>query len=240
MPAGAKSLPHMQIPEHPHVERISFRGIMDDLLGIFNLEKGIPYTIKRLITDPQGAVREYLFEDRRRMAKPLPLLVLLVALAAYVSFRFLPIEGDVLEQLRLSPDAESIPPLIMRTLELYLRAIQQYFNLTYMSTIPFQALATWLMYRHLRLHYMEHLVINVYIFCIQTIIYIVTMPLAIKFPIVAVLQMALSMGYFLYALRRIFDMGWVETIARALGIWVVLQAAQIFILLGFLIAALLQ
>lgn len=228
----------MQIPERPNIERISFRSILDDLLGILNLERGIPYTIRRLITDPQGAVREYLFEDRRRMAKPLPLLVLLVALAAYVSFRFLPIEGDVLEQVRLSPNSASIPPLIMRTLELYLRAIQQYFNLTYMSTIPFQALATWLLYRHLHLHYMEHLVVNVYIFCIQTIIYVLAMPLSIKFAPIAFLQAILSTGYFLYALHRIFGMGWIETIARAVGIWVMLQVAQVFILLGFLIAAL--
>lgn len=230
----------MQIPEHPNIERISFRGVVDDLLGIINLQRGIPYTIKRLITDPQGAIREYLFEDRRRMAKPLPLLVLLVALAAYVSFRFLPIEGEVFEQLKLSYNDKSIPPLILRTLELYLRAIQQYFNLTFMSTIPFQALATWLLYRHLRLHYMEHLVINVYIFCIQTIIYVLAMPLSIKFAPIAFLQAILSMGYFLYALHRIFGMGWIETIARAIGIWVVLQIAQVFVLLGFLIAALMQ
>lgn len=230
----------MQIPEHPNIERISFRGILDDLLGILNLERGIPYTIKRLITDPQGAVREYLFEDRRRMAKPIPFLVLLVALAAYVSFRFLPIEGDVLEEVRRSPGSASIPPLILRTLELYLRAIQQYFNLTYMSAIPFQALATWLLYRHLHLNYMEHLVINVYIFCIQTILYIVAIPLTIKFAPIAILQAVLSVGYFLFALRRIFGMGWIETIARAVGIWLVLQISQIFILLGFLIAALMQ
>lgn len=214
---------------------------MADVLGVLNLEKGILYTIRRLLADPQGAIREYLFEDRRHMARPLPLLVLLVALAAYVSFRFLPIQGDLLEKLRNAPGTASLPPLIMRTLGLYLNAIQQFFNLTYVSTIPFQALATWLLYRNLRLHYMEHLVINVYIFCIQTLAFIIFIPLFSRFPSLVLIPIAsFSIGYLLYALRRIFGMGWVETIARAVGVWVFLQAAQVFIFLCFLVAALMQ
>jgi hypothetical protein len=231
----------MRIPDHPEVERISFRGIVADLLGVLNLERGITYTIRKLLADPQGAIREYLFEDRRRMARPLPLLVLLVAVAAYLSFRFLPIQGDVLEKIQNAPSTASLPPLILRTLGLYLAAIQQYFNLTFVSTLPFQALATWLLYRNLRLHYMEHLVINVYIVCIQTLVYIVFIPLFSRFPMLVVIPIAsLSVGYLLYALRRIFGMSWVDTIARAVGVWVFLQAAQVFIFGCFLVAALLQ
>ncbi len=217
----------MQIPEHPNVPRLSFKGILEDIFAVFNLEKGIPYTFKRLIFDPRGAIEEYLFEDRRRLVKPVSLLVLMTAIAAYVSFRSLPLDIDAADSIRNSPGAAEIPPVLLKTLEFYLGTVRQFFNLTYMSSVPFLAGATFWLYGASRLNYLEHLAMNIYIFCVQTLVFIFTTPFVMKAPLAAFLQMVLVYGYLAYALKHIFKSNWGEAVGKTIAMLVIVQLLQL-------------
>lgn len=228
----------MNVPEQPQLPRLSFRKIAEDVLEVVNLEKGIPYTIKRLIADPGSAMQEYLFENRQRMAKPFPLLVLLVAIATYMSYRFLNINEEVVDVFTNSPEAKEIPPLILKTMTLYLRAVTQYFNLVYMSSIPLLALGTYLLFPNSRLNYVEHLMINTYLFCVQTLIFILFAPIVPFFPLIAVLMALLTYFYLAYALRKIFRTKWGEAIGKTVALYFILQTSQIFLLALVLLAVL--
>ncbi|MBX2927366.1 MAG: DUF3667 domain-containing protein [Saprospiraceae bacterium] len=220
----------MNVPEPPPLPRLSFRKIAEDVLEVVNLEKGIPYTFKRLIADPGGAIQEYLFENRQRMAKPFPLLVLLVAVAAYMSYRFLKINEGGVDLFTNSQDAKEIPPMILKTLTLYLRAVTQYFNLVYMSSIPLLALGTYLLFRNFRLNYVEHLVMNTYLFCVQTLIFILFVPIVPFFPLIAILMGLLTYFYLAYALKKIFRTKWGEAIGKTIALYFILQTTQTFLL----------
>jgi hypothetical protein len=229
----------MNVPEQPKLPRLSFRKIAEDALEVVNLERGIPYTFKRLVVDPGGAIQEYLFENRQRMAKPFPLLVLLVAVAAYMSYRFLNVNESVVDVFANSPEVKEIPPLILKTMTLYLQAITQYFNLMYMSSIPLLALGTYLLFRNFRLNYMEHLVMNVYLFCVQTLIFIVLVIFVLYSLVMAGVMGLLTYVYLAYALKNIFRTKWGEAIGKTIALYLILQTTQLFmlalVLLGVLV-----
>lgn len=220
----------MNVPDQPQLPRLTFRKIAEDVLEVVNLEKGIPYTFKRLIADPGSAIREYLFENRQRMTKPFPLLVLLVAVAAYMSYRFLQINEAGVDFFANSPEAKNISPLILKTVTLYLRAVTQYFNLVYMSSIPLLALGTYFLFRNFRLNYVEHLVMNTYLYCVQTLIFILFAPIVPFFPLIAVLMGLLTYFYLAYALKKTFRTRWGEAIGKTVALHLILQTAQTLLL----------
>ena len=52
-------------------KRIDWHFIFDEIKQIFNLEKGIFFTVRELIIQPGNAVRTYIEGDRQRMVKPI-------------------------------------------------------------------------------------------------------------------------------------------------------------------------
>jgi len=61
-------------PDRPNIPRITWKSLAEHILEQLNLERGLGYTIKALLLKPRPALCEYLFEDRRRMVKPLGFL----------------------------------------------------------------------------------------------------------------------------------------------------------------------
>ncbi|MBO6517827.1 MAG: DUF3667 domain-containing protein [Bacteroidia bacterium] len=80
-------------------KRINYAYVRDQILGLFNLEKGVFFSIGILLINPGRGVREYLHEDRTRMMKPILFLALSSALFLAITFltgttyNFLKIEG---------------------------------------------------------------------------------------------------------------------------------------------------
>ncbi len=195
----------MQIPNPSPLPRISWRSIGADLLQQLNLERGIGYTIRQLIAAPEAAMREYLFENRRRFIKPFPFLLLTVGIATFMSVRYLPVGDALLAEMKKDGDFAQIPESARPVLEWVAMATKKYFNLLYMSTLPGVTLATYWVFRKSRLMLPEHLVINVYLFCLQTLIYLPFIPFATAYPWTAFLQAGLILGYLFYAYLRIFE-----------------------------------
>lgn len=216
----------MKPPVDPTLERISLRSIGGYILESLNLERGLGYTIHKLIVYPYAAIREFLFEDRRRMVKPLTLLLLLVGIATFLSFRFLGLEDELTkspEPIELLPGFLTFSPEQVVKITVFLR---QYFNLALISALPFLALASWLIFRGQGLNYAEHLVINVYIYCIQTIMVIVWIPL---FPatgyssLTAILLTFVVVAYMIYAYKKIFEQSWLHGVLKTLAVYLIGQ-----------------
>lgn len=219
------AFPGMKIPETIPVKRITLRSIGAEVLAQLNLEKGLGYTVKQLIVAPGQVIQEYLFEDRSRVTKPLTLVLLVVTVTAFISLRFFPTDGSLEKALSKG----EIPETIMPAVTLMVTFTRQFFNLVLMSSLPALALGSYLMFREKRLNYAEHLIINMYIFAIQTIAQLLFLPFLDKLPWLGLGAGALSIGYFLYALVRIFDISWVEAVWKSVVIYIIAQFIQMIV-----------
>lgn len=208
------------------ITRISWKSLAEYFLEQLNLERGLGYTIKQLLVRPRLAIQEYLFEDRHRMVKPLSFLLLVVAIAAYLSSFLLDFDSDLGQLLVQDPLLQKLPEDIRNVFARFFDLSQQYFNLFLMSNIPATTLATYLLFREKRLNFPEHLVINIYIFSIQTLLILPLIPFLTKAPALSFLVLALNIGYFFYALTKIFNQSWKEGALKTLIVFMLTQLIQ--------------
>jgi len=220
----------MQIPTDPQLPRISWPYIWANILAQFNLEKGLGYTLLRLLRDPGGTLHEFLFEDRRRLVKPITLLLLCVGITVFVAFRFLDLPPDMALDPEDEKALEVLPPAIREAFVAVAGYSLRYFNLTLISAIPFFALASFLLFRRQGLHYTEHLVINIYINCVQTLITVPAIPLSVQAPWAGSLFSLLSFGYLAYAYTRIFELKWWHGLGFALLAYLIMQFTYLLFL----------
>ena len=116
----------MRVPKDPKLERYTLKKIGAQILEQLNLERGLGYTVKMWIIDPRRALEEYLFENRQRMTKPFPFLLLLVAIATFVSLRVLVPEAELEQELSNVEELEGIPPFLVSGIALFNRYFSQY------------------------------------------------------------------------------------------------------------------
>lgn len=213
-------------------ERITIRHLINDLLLIANLEKGFGYTVKQLLLRPHRAVQEYLEVNRRRMMKPFPMLVLLVTIAAFLSLRLLPLGEPLWQDFKEDGGVNLLPPALQEAFHMLTIAMQKYFNIVFVLSLPGQAVGSFLLFRKSGYIFAEHLVINTYLFCIQTFLYILILPFLTWNEHFAGPVLILSMfGYWLYALKQIFQPGWLTLLWKSAAIALVGQAVTNFLLL---------
>lgn len=228
----------MKIPEERQVPRLTWRFLVEETLAQFHLEKGLGYTVKKLALAPGEAVYEFLFEDRTRLVRPLPLLALTATLATLISLQFVPGTDELLAELREDEDFLVMPALVQRAIELATYAFTKYFNLMYLSSIPTIAFATWILLSR-GLTWTEHLVLNSYMYAIQSVIYLCFLPLILVHPLLASMQFFPMMIWTVFAYRRIFDLTFWPAIGYSALIYLISNAIYTgFAVLAFGIAAL--
>jgi hypothetical protein len=218
-------------PDKTKIARISWKSLTEHFLEQLNLERGLGYTVKQLLARPRAAVEEYLFEDRHRMVKPLGFLLLVVAIAAYLSSFLLNFERELGPLLAQDPFFQSLPEDIRKLFIRFFNLSQQYFNLFLMSNIPATTLATYLIFRDKQLNFPEHLVINVYIFSIQTLLILPLIPFMVKVPVLPFMVLILNIGYFYYALTKIFDQAWKAGALKTLVVYMLTQFIQSIVII---------
>lgn len=211
----------MKIPENPKVARISIHYIADQLLQVFNLEKGMGYAIKWMLLDPGKAIQEYLYEDRKRMVKPISFLVLVTAVATYLTLTYIFKEDTFLQQLHADPDWEHIPDQFKPVIDQLMLVTQKYFNLAYMNSIPFISLASFWVFKEAGMNWAEHLVLNSYVYCMQTILLILGMPFLLKWPEAGLIFTILLIVYLVYAYCRIFELNWLKGLGKTILVYLI-------------------
>ncbi|GJM36162.1 MAG: hypothetical protein DHS20C18_51630 [Saprospiraceae bacterium] len=214
----------MELPESPKVQRLSIRGIAEQILEILNLERGLGYSFKMLAFDPKGAIREYLFDNRQRHMKPFQFLLFTVAIATFISILVLPKPEELLQQLQQAPEWANMSAGLQVALTWLTLHLHQYFNIIYLIGLPFTSLASYLIFRSAQLNYAEHLVINAYILGFQTIFYIFIIPLLLHYQWVGFIQIALTFGYTIYAYKSVFEVSWPKGMLKTIFVFIVAQA----------------
>lgn len=219
-------------------ERITLKKLWADLLEQFNLERGLGYTTKAFLIKPGQAVQKYLFEDRKPFTKPLSFLLLTSAVTTFLMLEFVIKKQAGINGIG-SPEWEAIPDLIKPGLKLLLVGVQKYFNLVYLLSLPLVTLASyWVLRKKYEFNLAEFLVINTYIFSIQSILYLFNIPLfALKSQsIFTYLPSILMIGYFVFAYKQIFRLGTWKAIGHSLLIYLISQVLNA-ILFGLIILA---
>lgn len=119
-------------------ERITMKTIWLGLMDIFNLERGLGYTLVALTVRPGHAIREYLEENRTRLVPPFRFLILTVAIGTFLTVQYFN-QSDFFEQFQkgieqgynkneassIEDGSKFLEVYMARTTELY----NNYFNL---------------------------------------------------------------------------------------------------------------
>jgi len=146
-------------------ERLTLKFLFNDMLkNMFNLERGLLFTILELFKNPEVVINDFVQGERYRYMNPFRFLIVYASLYALVVSVFgFSIEG-MIEMQEENP--------------LNLSVLKEYSNLMILAYVPIVAIGSWLAFRPAKLNYAEHLVVNAYAYSFMTII---SIPLDIFF-----------------------------------------------------------
>jgi hypothetical protein len=146
-------------------ERLTLKFLFNDMLkNMFNLERGLLFTILELFKNPEVVINDFVQGERYRYMNPFRFLIVSASLYALVVSVFgFSIEG-MIEMQEENP--------------LNLSVLKEYSNLMILAYVPIVAIGSWLAFRPAKLNYAEHLVVNAYAYSFMTII---SIPLDIFF-----------------------------------------------------------
>lgn len=152
-------------PPPPAPQRISLRSILNQLMLHLNLEKGMGYTLWTLLVRPGRVIRQYLYEDRKRLVKPLGFVFLLVGLSTYLMFSA--IENELLQEMEVGIQKEINERFQLENSKQVGTQINNfvitYRNALQLSGIPLLALFSYLFFKKQKWNYAEHLVLGCYV-----------------------------------------------------------------------------
>lgn len=217
-------------------ERLTLKKIWSDLLEQFNLERGLGYTVKEWLLHPGRAADKYLYQDRRPFTKPFSFLLLTSAVTTFLMLELVIKKQGALE-FTTSEEWQEIPELLKPGIKLALIAVKKYFNLLYLASLPLVTLASyWLLRKDHPLNLAEFLVINTFIFSIQSILYLFNIPFLALMPnsILSAIPALLLVIYFVYAYKQIFQQSYWRAIWYTALIYLIAQFLSL-ILFGVIV-----
>lgn len=219
-------------------ERITLKKLWTDILEQLNLERGLGYTIKQFLLRPGKASREYLYENREIYTKPFSFLLLTTAVTTFLMVQFVISQSPGGTNFNLDPDElEKIPELIRPGIAMLIKFTKKYFNLFYLSNLPGVAVASYIILRKkCDYNLAELIVINTFIFSIQSILYLLNIPFfaSEKATALASIPTLLLAGYFVFAFKQVFQLSFWQAVWYSLLVYVIAQAFNM-VIFGFIV-----
>lgn len=154
-------------------KRIDRKYISDELqYTVVHWNKGLLYSIKKLIKNPGKTARTFVEGDRVNHYKPISLVFVLSGLGAFLSFKVLGLGNIMKEQLATNKAMSA------SFLNDYLSFWSNYSPFIMLAFIPIMALFTKLIFRKWGHNYYEHIVMNAYgLSCYSALSMIVIYPI---------------------------------------------------------------
>lgn len=148
-----------------------FYFLKETFFSSLDIENGLFYTIKVLFIKPGLAIREYLDGKRISLYVPAKFLLLIGAMATFVSMRY-----DLFLSHELAPVA------VIANLGDFLAFAQEYATIINVIAIPVFALFSWLFFRGEGYNYTENLILNIYITAQQLLMLLLVFPVVMIIP----------------------------------------------------------
>ncbi len=222
----------VEVSESRNVKRITTFGFVSDILQAFNVERGVVYTVKRLLLDPGGLAISYLTEERFKVIPPFRILLVSTALIVIL----LPYTQSFLEfkegfyQGVDSKELETQMSLL----------IAQYSNIWLWLFIPIVAFFSWLVNRKSGYNYAENLVLHTFLYGLTNILsLLVLIDFLVSSSFIFGAIFLLLFAYYTYAYRVFFRKSWGISIVQNLLIYIissVIYGAIAGVALGYLSA----
>jgi len=176
-------------------DRYNPKVIVKETIDSLGIHSGIFRTTYLLFKNPGPEIIEHI-ERKGSLYSPFKLLIITGAIATLISFRYQIFDGG------------SLPLLDLPNQVGYTYYSTKYFSFTNFVGIPLFALATWVVYRKHAYNYAEHLVLNVFIGCVNFYMIILFAPIIVlsDFKIVAVGSLFIaSTAYNIWVLITFFQ-----------------------------------
>ncbi len=192
-------------------ERITMKTIGEGILDIFNVERGLLYTLFALTIKPDQAIITYFYENRNRLIKPFRYLIFTAAIATFITVQYMK-RGNFLAEMRkgftmgYSPKDNEDLAAVENYLKLLNEVYINYFNLLIVLSVPIVAIVTYWFFRK-KFNYAEHLVINSYVISQLSAYYILLTPLLLiyDFLVVSYIYTFLTFVYSIFVYVKIFN-----------------------------------
>lgn len=160
----------IEVTEKRIVRRITLKQSVADFLDAFNVERGLIYTIKRLLTQPGSLIRDYLTDGRFKIVNAFRLLIITTALSLVI----LNTTG-IFENLFQGAEEQTVEEA--RGVQLMNTLLTDWYNLALWLSIPSYALFSYLFFRKYKpFNYAEHLVMVSFYISINNLLVIAFLP----------------------------------------------------------------
>lgn len=220
--------------ENSSLKRITLSSIWAYILEIVNFERGIFYTIKALAFYPGSAIREFLFENRNKLMKPIKFLVVSVAVSAVVTHYCMPSDTDILESVKAQLAQYKLPENIAATFEKVQVMSKKYPSVLAVLSVPFLALISFYMFSKKQFNFAEHLILNSYLLAFMNIISIVLafifwMKINWLITIIGVLPLFYILFFYIQVFELPFWKGWGRALFALLLIQIMSSVVNLLI-----------
>jgi len=165
-----------------NTKEINFGSILKEIQhSVLQIDKGILYTTKELITRPGHTIREYLYGKRVKHFKPFAYILILSTI--YVLLTRFSNKTTFLEEIFRGltdgmKDAENDKS--KENLEFFVSLLQWMKNnyaYTTLMTIPIISLASYWSFYKAKYNYFQHLILNAYVAGQRTAVYLMLLPI---------------------------------------------------------------
>jgi hypothetical protein len=144
--------------------RIDKQYLLQELqYTILHTNKGLFYSLKKLLRNPGKTAREFIDGKRIYHYKPLLLVFVLAGVSAFISFKMFDFQDIVVRDANAKPEAA----IFINKLNTYFASYGSIFT---MLLLPFLAISTRLAFKKWGHNYYEHIVINAYILSVYTLL----------------------------------------------------------------------
>jgi hypothetical protein len=136
-----------------HTHRFTMRRLLlQDLPhSVWHVDKGLLYTLRKMVTQPGRTIAEYLAGRRAQHFRPLTYLLLICGVSSLLmsATQWHPIPAE---------RAAEMPKVLNLAMERYMTVFYKYPSLVYTVLLPINALLAWLLLRATRYNYAEMLI----------------------------------------------------------------------------------
>jgi len=217
-------------------QRITMQTISKYFLAVFNLERGLLYTMKQLTIRPGQAISEFLFtEKRNKHIKPFNFLILAATVSTFITLKLMAQDINITGfDVGVSKNDSLFLQKFISNLNY---SIGKYFNLILMLKIPFLAIGTYFLFKKNKFNFAEHLVINTYIYGYITVYVIfISFSVLLFSEQVGGIISVLTLIYPIYVYIKLFEENIGMSIIKSIGAYMIGSFLHL-IFIGILISA---
>ena len=196
-------------------QRFAFKTFFtESLIDSLELDRGVLATVKKLVTQPGTLILAYVKGQRIDTLNPARFLFVSGALATFISLRYQIFEvGQEEIVMQHSSPMPQVTPLLRwywNTFEQFWPFVNEYTTLLNILSIPIFSLCSYVLFIKRGFNYIENVVLNTYIVCMQLLLLVLFVPflelfLEAKNALISVYTL-ITLGYNLWAYMCFYGM----------------------------------